>query len=78
MSLSQFFLVFVPKPVVNLQPTSPLSPLISSPPQHLASLQHVIILALMVVVRENGIFRTPIVVFCSFTICNVDFAKIDL
>ena len=47
LSLSQIFLVLVPKPVVSLQPVSPLSPLFSPPPHHLAVLQPAIILALM-------------------------------
>ena len=34
------------EPTISLQPTSPLSPLFSSPPQHLASLQRTITLAL--------------------------------
>ena len=44
LSLSQSFLVHVPKLAVSLQPASALSP----PPQHLASLQLAIILALNV------------------------------
>jgi len=36
----------VPKLAVSLQPASPLSPLPSPPPQHLASLQPAVILAL--------------------------------
>ena len=46
MSPSQSFLVLVPKLIVSLQYASPLSPLISPPPQHLANLKAVIILAL--------------------------------
>ena len=34
------------KPATSLRPASPLSPLLSSPPQHFASLQLVIIVAL--------------------------------
>jgi len=40
-------IVFVSKPAVNLQPASTLSPLLSSLPQHLIGLWHVIILALI-------------------------------
>ena len=46
LSLSQGFLVPVPKLAVSLQPAFSLSPLFSPPPQHLASLQPTIILAL--------------------------------
>jgi hypothetical protein len=46
LSLSQGFLVPVPKLAVSLQPASPLSPPFSPPPQHLASLQPNVILAL--------------------------------
>jgi len=42
LSLSQSFLVLVSKPVVSLQPASPLSP----PPQHSAYLQLAIVLTL--------------------------------
>ena len=48
LSLSQTFLVLVPKPVVSLQPASPLSP----PPQHLVGLQPAIILALSTTLAE--------------------------
>ena len=48
LSLSQSFLVPVPKLAVRLEPASPLSPPFSPPPQHLASLQPTIILALMI------------------------------
>ena len=46
LSLSQTFLVLVPKPAVSLQPASHLSPPLSPPPQHLVGLQPAIILAL--------------------------------
>ena len=46
LSLSQSFLIPVPKLAVRLQPASPLSLPFSPPPQHLASLQPTIILAL--------------------------------
>ena len=46
LSLSQTFLVLVPKPAVSLQLVSPLSPSLSSPPQYLVGLQPTIILAL--------------------------------
>ena len=46
LSLSQTFLVLVPKLAVSLQPTSPLSPPLSPLPQHLVDLQPAIILAL--------------------------------
>jgi len=46
LSLSQTFLVLVPKPAVSLQPASSLSPPLSPPPQHLVGLQPAIILAL--------------------------------
>ena len=51
LSLSQCFLVPVPKLAVSLQPASPLSPPFSPPPHHLASLQPTIILALSMRVR---------------------------
>ena len=51
LSLSQTFLVLVPKPAVSLQPASPLSPPLSPPPQHLVGLQPAIILALRLVAR---------------------------
>ena len=44
LSLSQSFLVTVSKQAISLQPASPLSP----PPQHLAGLQPIIILALTI------------------------------
>jgi hypothetical protein len=46
MSVSQTFLVFVSELAVSLQPAFTLSPLLFSPPQHLAGLQPAIILAL--------------------------------
>jgi hypothetical protein len=46
LSLSQSFLVPVPKLAVRLQPASPLSPPFSPPHQYLASLQATVILAL--------------------------------
>jgi hypothetical protein len=49
LSLSQNFLVLVPKLAVRLQLASPLSPPFSPLPQHLASLQPTIILALICV-----------------------------
>ena len=47
LSLSQSFLVPVPKLAVSLQPASPLSPPFFHPPQRLASLQSTIIFALI-------------------------------
>jgi len=49
LSVSQNFLVFVPEPAVSLQSAFTLSPLLSPPPQHLASLQPTIILTLILV-----------------------------
>ena len=46
LSLSQGFLIIVSKLAASLQPASPLSPPFSPPPQHLACLQSIIILAL--------------------------------
>ena len=46
MFVSQTFLVFVFEPAVSLQSAFTLSPLLSSPSQHLAGLQPAIILAL--------------------------------
>ena len=46
LSISQTFLVFLSEPAVSLQPAFTLSPLLSTPPQHLAGLQPAIILAL--------------------------------
>ena len=48
LSLSQSFLIPVPKLAVRLQLASPLSPPFSPPPQHLASLQPTIILTLII------------------------------
>lgn len=48
------------KPAVTLQPASPLSPLISPPPQHLACLQPVIILALIVLVSNCDGFENRV------------------
>ena len=53
LSLSQGFLVPVPKLAVSLQPASPLSSPFSPPPQHLASLEPTIILALSENQGEN-------------------------
>ena len=53
MFVSQTFLVFVFEPAVSLQPAFTLSPLLSPPPQHLAGLQPVIILALKTLVRSG-------------------------
>ena len=50
-SLSQNFLVFVSKPAVILQSTSPLSPLLSSPHYYSVCLQPTIILAFVVFVE---------------------------
>ena len=52
LSLSQSFLVPVPKLAVRLQHAS-LSPLFPPPPQHLASLQPTIILALISTLRAT-------------------------
>ena len=46
LSLSQSFLVPVPKPAVSLQPASPLSPPLSPAPQYFIGLQPTVILAL--------------------------------
>ena len=51
LSLSQIFLVLVPKLAVSLHPTSPL---FSPPPYHLAGLQPTIILALSVAYRQKA------------------------
>ena len=48
LSLSQSFLVHVPKLAISLQSASPLSHPFSHPPQHLAGLQPTVILALRV------------------------------
>ena len=60
LSLSQIFLVLVPKPTVSLQPASPLSPPLSPPPQHLVGLQPAIILALSELITTNYPILDPI------------------
>jgi hypothetical protein len=47
LSVSWTFLVLVPELAVSLQSVSPLSPLLSPPPQYTACLQPFIILALI-------------------------------